>query len=290
MGRVDPEAHRPVTGRQQPQRAPADRRGVGGRQLLAVAGEKLAGQRAAALRPERDVRRERKLPGAVARRAALAVAVDLDHRGVRIDRHRLRRIAPERPVQTVPGARQTSLDRLTARAAKPLGQLQGGRRGGHLGDRTQRRARAIRAQFLDVIEALAADQLRLGQRDHQLTAGDAATALLDRRGPAFARQLGVHQAHQPRSARQLTHADQAGVRRQALLVGAKDDPSGVPVTVNARHPPGDPPSLLVAGISTRHNPGPTGRKPRTQRGFRVFRLTTRPRRGPTRTHYSRMQV
>jgi hypothetical protein len=50
----------------------------------------------------------------------------------------------------------------------------------------QRRPCAIGAQLLDVVEALAADELRFRQRDRQLAARDAAAAPLDRGSPALA--------------------------------------------------------------------------------------------------------
>lgn len=66
----------------------------------------------------------------------------------------------------------------------------------------------------------------LAQRDHQLAARHAAAAALDRRGTTLDGQLGVDELDQPRAAHQLADAHQPGKRRQALVVGAKRDPSG----------------------------------------------------------------
>jgi hypothetical protein len=91
----------------------------------------------------------------------------------------------------------------------------------HLGDRARSRARAIGAQLLDVVEALAADGLRLRARDHKLAARDAAAAALHRLRAALVLRLGVDRLHRPGAARQLPHADRPGGRRQPLLVGAE---------------------------------------------------------------------
>jgi hypothetical protein len=136
---------------------------------------------------------ERQLPGAVARRALLAAAIDLKHRRVEIDRDRLAGVAAERAIQPLAGARQAALDGLAQTAPKALGQLQRGRRRRHPSDRTQRRAGAVGAQLLDVVEALAADQLRFGQRHNQLAARGAAAAPLDRLRPP----LGLNRSYLP---------------------------------------------------------------------------------------------
>jgi len=156
---------------------------------------------------------------------------------------------PSAPSSRSP-ARQAALDGLAQTAPEALGQLQRGRRRRHRGDRPKRRTRGVGAQLLDVVEALAADQLRLGQRHHQLAARDAAAAAFDRRGTALGRQLAVDQLDQAAAARQLAHTDQPRERRQRVVVGAKDDPSGAPVTVNDRHRLGDLHSHLVAGFDT----------------------------------------
>jgi hypothetical protein len=191
-----------------------------------------------------------RLPGAVARGAPLAAAVDLEHGRVRVDRDRLAGVAAERAVQPLAGARQAALDGLAQTASEALGQLQRGRRRRHPGDRAKLRAGRVGAQLLDVVKALAADQLRLRQRHHQLAARDAAAAALDRRGATLGGQLAVEQLDQPRAARQLAGAGQPRERRQRVVVGAKDDPSGAPVTVNDRHRLGDLHSHPVAGFDT----------------------------------------
>ena len=62
-------------------RAPRDPRAVGPGELLAVAADQLAGQRATALRPRRDVRRVAHVPVAAAPGALLALPVDGHLRG-----------------------------------------------------------------------------------------------------------------------------------------------------------------------------------------------------------------
>ena len=166
---------------------------------------------------------------------------------------------PSAPSSRSP-ARQAALDGLAQTAPEALGQLQRGRRRRHRGDRPKRRTRGVGAQLLDVVEALAADQLRLGQRHHQLAARDAAAAAFDRRGTALGRQLAVDQLDQAAAARQLAHTDQPRERRQRVVVGAKDDPSG----------PLSPSTTVTASVTSthtswqastpRHHPGPTGRK------------------------------
>jgi hypothetical protein len=167
------------------------------------------------------VRRERQLAGAVARRALLATAVDLEHRRVQVDRDRLARITCQRPIQPLAGARQAALDGLTQTAPEALGQLQRRRRRRHPRDRAQVRPGRVGAQLLDLVEALAADQLRLRQRDDQLAARHATAAALDRHRAPLAGKLAVDQLDQPRPARQLAHAHQPRERRQPLIVGAK---------------------------------------------------------------------
>lgn len=101
--------------------------------------------------------------------------------------------------------------------------------------RRKRRAQeppgAVGAQVLEVVEALAAGQLGLGHRHHQLAARDPALARLDRRRPALAAELCVDQLDQPQPARHRPDHGEARVGRQALLVGAKLDPSDRLVTV-----------------------------------------------------------
>ncbi len=88
---------------------------------------------------------------------------------------------------------------------------------GHPRDRAQQRAGAVGAQRLDVVKALATDQLGLGQRDHQLAARDAAAPPLDQRGTALGRQFGVDELNQRvRRASSPTQTSPAnGVRRSS---------------------------------------------------------------------------
>jgi hypothetical protein len=223
---------------QHPQRPPCDRRRCCGSELLAVAADQLPGQRAAALGPERHVRRIGQEAVAAARRAGLG-AMDLKLGGVQIDRRLLAAIAAKRPVKPAAHAGQRPLDRLDVTPAEATGQLAGGRRRRHPHRGAQPRAGAVATQLLDVVKALAADQLGLGQRDDQLTARHAPAADLHRRGPTLGRKLAVDQLHQPQPLGDLAGDRQPGVGRDALIVGAKLNPSGPPETVPAGHLQGD---------------------------------------------------
>ena len=250
-----------MSGRQEPQRAAAERRGLRAGEPLLGARDELAGQGAAALGPEGDVGREGELARAVARGAALAT-VDLDHLRVEVDRDRLLGVAPERAVEAVAGAPEAALDRLAERTPEALCKLQRRRRRRHPGNRAQRRRGRVGAQVLDMVKALAADELGLGQRHHELPARDAAAAALDRRRAELAREFGVDQLDESRPALELTDAGQAGVGGERLVVGAELDPSGPRVTVTAAHLLGDLHSLTVAGIATATIPVRPDGKPR----------------------------
>ena len=140
---------------------------------------------------------------AAAAGAPLAAPVDLDPRRVEVDRHRLGRIAPERPIERPARPRQRPLGGPDVRAAEALRELRRGRRRGSLRHRPQGSAGAVRAQLLDIREALAACELALRQRDQQLAGREAAFAQLDRRRPAHLGELGVQQRHKPQRRHQL---------------------------------------------------------------------------------------
>jgi hypothetical protein len=96
--RVDAHVDGPVPRGEHRDRARRDRRAVATGQALLVAAKKLRRERAAALRPERDVRHVAELAGATTRRAVLGAAEDGDLGRVEIDRDRLARLAPQRVV------------------------------------------------------------------------------------------------------------------------------------------------------------------------------------------------
>jgi len=262
-----------VAGRgEHPHGAARDRRRVAGGELFAVAADQLARERAAALGPERDVWRVGHEPVPRARRAGLG-AIDLKLGGIEIDRHLSARVAAQRPVQPAADPGQGALNRLDVTAAKTPGELTGGRRRRHPQRRAQPAPSAVGARILKVIEALAAGQLGFGHRHHQLAARHAAPAGLDRRRPPLTGQLCVDQSDQPQPPRQRAHDRQPGVRRQALIVGAKLDPSDRLVTVTTAHLQGDLHPRSRLGFITRHDPGPTGQKAPHQRGFQAFWLS-----------------
>ena len=137
VSRVDPEDRRRVPLGQQPQRPAGDPRALRPGELLAVAADQLRGQRAAALGPERDVRRVAHRPEAAARRALLERAVHLDLGRVQVDHRRLGQVAPQRPVDMLTHARRRALDTLHMHASELLCVLRRGRRRPRRSDRTQ---------------------------------------------------------------------------------------------------------------------------------------------------------
>ena len=237
--------------RQQRKRPAGDPRALGAGELLAIAADQLAAQRAAALGPERHMRRVAHVAVTAACGALLASAVD-GHLGcVQIDGRRLAAVASQRPVQTLTRARSRALDPLAVHAPEALGVLQGRRRRRRGADRAQRGAGAVSAHVLDVVKERAADQLALSHRDHQLAGREAAAADLHRPGAPLHGQLGVDQPRQPEPVRQLARDRQPGVGGERRIIRADDQPSGASGTVNANHPPGDPASPSQPGLTTR---------------------------------------
>jgi hypothetical protein len=186
----------------------------------------------------------------VARRALFAAAVHLYPGGVEIDRHQLGPLAPERAIQMLAHARARALDPLTVHTPKVLGALQRGRRRRRRGDRPQPAARLISADLLQIGEELAADQLALRERDHQLPRREPPPADLHRPRPALDRQLRIDELHQPQPPGQLAGHRQPRVAHQRRIALTDHDPSAPPATVNGRHPHSDLPSPTLAGVST----------------------------------------
>lgn len=173
-----------------------------------------------------------------ARRAGLG-AMHLDLGGVQIDRRRHTRITGKRAVKAAADPGDRSLDGLDVAAPKSPGQLAGRRGRGHSPRTAQAPASLIGAQIFDVIEALAADQLRLGQREQQLAARDTALADLDRRRPARPSQLTIDQTDQPERADECstTASPANGVRCSSSA--PENDPSDALDTVSDVHLHGD---------------------------------------------------
>jgi hypothetical protein len=158
---------------------------------------------------------------------------------VQIEGHLLGRDAAEATVELVAATRDGALDRADMRGPEPARELPRGRRRRRLRDRPELGARLIRADVLEVIEALRADQLRLGDRDRQLARREPPPALLDRHHPSGRGQLRIDQLHQPQAAAHLARDSQPGVPGQRRIISAKLDPSGAPGRVNDDHPLGE---------------------------------------------------
>ena len=147
-------------------------------------------------------------------------------------------------------ARRGTLNPLAVNATKVLGPLQSRWRRRRPGDRPQLGTGLIIADLRHVGEELAADQLALGQCDHQLTRGEAPPADLHRPRAALDRQLRIDQLHQPQPPGQLARHRQTRIPGQRRIALADHDPSAASATVSDRHPQGDLPSLTLAGFST----------------------------------------
>ena len=291
VGGVDPKRHGPVAGPQHPDRARGDPRALRAGQALVIAADQLAGQRATALSPERDVRRVAHLPRPAARRAVLRAAVDGDLRRVQVDRDRRAEIAPQRPVQALPGPCHRALHALAMHPPEALADLQGGRCRGHVGDRAQRRPRRVGALVLEMIEERAADQLALREADDQLARRGAAATRLDRPRAPFQGQLAVDQPDQIQLARQIADDRQPSMRCQRPIISPNEQPSGASVTVTHAHPLGAPGSPSRVRFSHPDLDSRTGQKSPDLRGFSTSGRTARrpagrspDRHQPTPTH------
>ncbi len=194
-------------------------------------------------------------------------AVDLKLGGVQIDRRVLAWVAAQRAIQTTAHAGERSLDRLDVTAPKTPGELASRRRRRHPQRGAYPAARTIGTQLLDVVKALAADQLGLGERDNQLATADTALTRLDRRRTTLTRKLAVDQPDQPQAPRERTDDRQARVRRQLLIISPELDPSDRFDTVTAVHLQGELRSSVVASIATTTIPDRPDRKPRKRGAF-----------------------
>src|SRR5436190_4143929 len=102
------------------------------------------------------------MPGPTAPGSSLAPPVNHGLGRVQVEGHLLARLATEPAVELVAAPRRSALDRADVRGPEPARQLARGRRRRRLRDRAQRGARLVSAARLDVVEALRAGQLRLG--------------------------------------------------------------------------------------------------------------------------------
>ncbi len=141
------------------------------------------------------------------------------------------------------------------------------RRGRHPPGAPKVGAGTVAAQLLDVVKALAADQLGLRERQQQLATRHPARTDFDRRSAALPGKLPVDQPDKPQRSRERPDHRESSERGEALIIGAKGDPSDPFGTVTAVHLQGELQSASWTGFATPTIPAPPDGKPRSQRGF-----------------------